>query len=179
MWQWNMSNQGNFFCMGHFLSEDVDLNVSLELCYGPVQPLVFLFKSFYTYEHLLSNGLRYAIQACSLNILISYSSLKAAIAICDPKALLPKHLYLPDVSVWSSERWFSTLQILPFWEGFEWVADSTKSFSVFFFLSVLVLHSWLFLQTRFMLLILGNYSKYFHKLQGSVCFSCVCIFLLC
>lgn len=31
------------------------------------------------------------------------------------------------------------------------------------FLSFLVLHSWLFLLPRYMLLMLGNYCKYFHK----------------
>lgn len=127
------------------------------------------------------------LQACSLYILNLYSSLRAAIAIWDLKALLPKHLYLPVVSIWSSKRCFSLLQILPFWEDLEWVAGATKSvrFSIkkkesekvfcLFFLPFLVLHSWLFLQTCFMLLMLGNYSKWFCKQTAGLSFFQLCL----
>lgn len=143
-----------------------------------MQPLIFLFKSLYAYQLFLSDGLRYATSGMQLvySQLVFFS--KGSNCCLRPKGLTTKHLFLPDMSVWSSKRWSSILQILPFWEGLEWVAGSTKCFSVFFFLPSLVLHSWLFLQTRLMLLMLGNYYKYFHKLQELVCFSCVCIFLI-
>lgn len=53
------------FCMGLSLREDY-LNTSLELCYGPVQPLIFLLISVYSYHLFLSDDLRYATSGMQL-----------------------------------------------------------------------------------------------------------------